>query len=126
MLRKELETFTDIESGLLDDGCMGEEKDYPFIPWESEVDGSDIDMLWIVKETGLRNNVFVDRQSVKDNSIILTDTHVVYEKDGEEKEIIDAEQKSVIGVDWGRTPAKEARLYWINFEYCQYGFDGTS
>lgn len=39
---------------------MDEEKDYLFIPWESEVDGSDMDMLWIAIETGLKSTIFVD------------------------------------------------------------------
>lgn len=120
VIRNELETFTDIELGLLKVGCMDEEKDYLFIPWESDDDGLEKEMLKIAQKTGLGNMIFVDRQSSKGHSVILT---LVWDKDDNGREILTTEHQRKAGLDCGRTSSRKACLSWINLDVANMGLE---
>lgn len=120
---QELETFTDIELGFLEDECMDEKKDFSFVPWEKDQGGTETDMLRIAKETGLRNMIFIDRKSIEDKFVILAYTHNEYDKDENGRKIFDAKHQRTSGLDWGRSKGKEARLSWINLDIANLSID---
>jgi hypothetical protein len=72
-VKNELQVYTDIDESLRDSGDTDDEKDYLFVSWDKEDDGTDVDMVHIAKKSKLGNIIFIDRQSVEDKTVVLTD-----------------------------------------------------
>jgi hypothetical protein len=87
---------------------------FKFVPWKKDNDGNELDMLRIAKRKRKGLLVFLDRESLEQRSVRVSDYSIWDDGWGEEEQAPDGTKGE--GLKWGRVMFGEVLRVWMDVE----------